>query len=253
MLDSYVMSLAKTIKDKKDELRKSNLICLDVNLSKKETECLDNIKVDREFKQFNHYGVADKELKEYLQEYLNQIGNNTESNIGCVAGLIVRIHHGMIGGFDEVSAWTMVRVIMPTEDFNIQRWHADGSYFKSSKKVYKLVMSLLGPQTLFGRINNLEKYKSLTKESGKNVQDNILDNNNPNKFKEEDLRIRKELLKIVEPIKSCEKRNAGIYLVGDDNAVVHSEPKIDTPRLFISVLPGSKEQINEWRDRNNKD
>ncbi|NGX58315.1 MAG: hypothetical protein K940chlam3_01220, partial [Chlamydiae bacterium] len=37
---------------------------------------------------------------------------------------------------------------------------------------------------------------------------------------------------------------------GDKNtAAAHSEPKIDTPRIFFSVLPGDENEIRELCDR----
>jgi hypothetical protein len=40
-----------------------------------------------------------------------------------------------------------------------------------------------------------------------------------------------------------------VYFVGNKDAVVHSEPDITEPRIFIVVLPGSNEQIEEWKGR----
>lgn len=37
-----------------------------------------------------------------------------------------------------------------------------------------------------------------------------------------------------------------VFIVGSDHAAVHSEPPIKEERLFLSVLPGTKEQIKEW-------
>lgn len=30
---------------------------------------------------------------------------------------------------------------------------------------------------------------------------------------------------------------------------LHSEPKMDEPRLFISILPSTKENITEWKNK----
>lgn len=41
-----------------------------------------------------------------------------------------------------------------------------------------------------------------------------------------------------------------LFIVGDPNAVaVHSEQPINHDRLFISILPGTNEQIQELFDR----
>ena len=180
------------------------------------------------------------------------MGGNSKSDVDRISRLVTRISKNMIEGFEEESAWTMVRVALPNELYDIPRWHPDGSYFKSSKKVYKLVMSLKGPQTLFGEKINVKKYDQLSRKSGENVEANIIKNNNPKKFKKEDLRIRKEIIKVVKKTKVCKKGQAGIYLVGDKDAAIHSEPKMNAPRIFISILVGSKAQIKEWESKGKK-
>ncbi len=60
------------------------------------------------------------------------------------------------------------------------------------------------------------------------------------------MKIRQELAKVVKVAAVCEFGQAGIYLVGDKDAAIHSEPKKDIPRIFISVLTGSQSQIEEW-------
>jgi hypothetical protein len=48
------------------------------------------------------------------------------------------------------------------------------------------------------------------------------------------------------------KNNEGciFYNVPDgDGGALHSEPKINEPRLFISILPSSKENIEELKNR----
>lgn len=47
------------------------------------------------------------------------------------------------------------------------------------------------------------------------------------------------------------KNNKGVifFTSNDKIAGLHSEPKQTTPRLFISILPGSKENIEELNKR----
>ena len=246
------MLLEQVIKNKKEGLHGSNLICLDVNLSNKEIECLNDLTIERELDQFNYYGDVGDELNEHLLKYLSSIGTNTEANIDCVANLVYRISEGMMKGFDKESVWTMLRVTLPNDNYGIPRWHSDGRYFDTKEKVHKMAITLKGPLTLFGRVTDSEKYEALKSENNKNFQENILAHKNQNKFKDEDLRIRKKLLNVIETIRSCDRGCAGIYLVGDDSADIHSEPKLTTSRLFLSVLTGSLSQIKEWEDRTNK-
>lgn len=57
-------------------------------------------------------------------------------------------------------------------------------------------------------------------------------------------------MQVVQPNDTCKDGEAIIYLIGDKDAAVHSEPPIHAPRIFVSILPGSKRQINEWRVSN---
>ena len=47
------------------------------------------------------------------------------------------------------------------------------------------------------------------------------------------------------------KKGQGAFLiVGDKNSsAIHSEPKIDEPRIFLSILPGDPDEIEEFRVR----
>ncbi|MEK7136473.1 MAG: hypothetical protein AAB821_02685 [Patescibacteria group bacterium] len=103
---------------------------------------------------------------------------------------------------------------------------------------HKLVVAIKGPQTRFGRTTDKERFVQLS-----------IDENKEKHGSEEDIRIRKELDLIVEEIHAPEKDTAAVYLVSGDEAVVHSEPPINESRLFISMIPGSKEEISEWRNR----
>ena len=44
------------------------------------------------------------------------------------------------------------------------------------------------------------------------------------------------------------KKNHGLYFkVGTNDALIHSEPNIVEQRVFISILTGTVEQINEYK------
>jgi len=65
--------------------------------------------------------------------------------------------------------------------------------------------------------------------------------------------IRPKLAKLVGKKYNKVPDNKGlIFEVGSKNAVIHSEPPIEHERIFISILPGSYEQISELKKRRNK-
>ncbi len=144
------MALEENITKKKEILEKQSYICIDAGLSQKEIESLQRIQIENSPDQFDGYGSADTELEEGIKQYLEKIGRNNKEDLECISKLIVRISREMIEIWKDEWAWTMIRVSLPNTNFNIPRWHSDGRYFEQTKKVYKLVMALKGPHTLFG-------------------------------------------------------------------------------------------------------
>ncbi len=246
------MSLAESIKAKRRLLTDESFFVVDMDLSNEEQECLLNIKIEKELEQFDYYGSDGSKLETDLFEYFTDVGDNTALDISCISQLITRLSKDMIEGFEEESVWIMVRVFMPNNAYDIPRWHHDGNYFKTSKKVYKFVSALRGPQTLFAEKIDAKRFSELLRKNSDNYIENIIKNNNPEKFKTEDLKIRRELIETVKEINICKEGQVVIYLVGDEKAAIHSEPKMNTPRIFISILPGSKTQIDEWKNRKSK-
>ena len=116
----------------------------------------------------------------------------------------------------------------------------------SKEKTYKLVMTIKGVLTRFGEKINPEKFEQLIKESSNNYE---LNQDDPEAFGKEDIRIRKELDSVIKEIKPSKEGEAVYYLVGHENAKIHSEPKIDKPRIFMSVVVGSNDQVSELKER----
>lgn len=237
-------SIAQEIKRKKELLEKNGFIAVDMEFSDQEVESLKEIKVESELDQFDYYGSADTQLQRNLEQYLKEAGENSGSHISTISHLVTRLSREVMEGLGKESVWVMVRISLPDERYSIPRWHSDGSYFSSSEREYKLVATLKGPQTLFGEVIDGARYQQLSVRMNENYRKNHSD---PKIFRAEDLQIRKQLVEVVKPIKLADTSKAVMYLVGDKDAVIHSEPHIDTPRIFISILPGSQSQIEEWR------
>lgn len=136
--------------------------------------------------------------------------------------------------FNKESVWVMVRVTLPNNEFDIPRWHKDGYYIESEEKTYKLVFTVKGAPTRFAEMTDVGKYKELEK------------------YEEDDIEIRKKFMSAVKETDPISKDQATMYLVGGEDAKVHSEPPIDAPRIFMSVVPGSREQIEKFKERYEK-
>ena len=221
---------------------------VDMHLSTAERSSLDRVSIDRDLPQFDAYGVVGDELKQQLTGHLSGMGENDPTDVERIAETIHRLAVGMQNGFGKEAAWITVRVSVPNPAFDVPRWHPDGAYYATAEneKTYKLVAALKGAQTLFGKVRDGEVYQQLENAEHENQRKN---ENDSETFEAEKLRIRYELVKIIEPMNPPASEQATVYRVGDKQAVIHSEPPIAEPRIFVSVLPGSREQIEEWQSR----
>ena len=239
--------LVAEIREKRKLLEEQHVVAVDMHISSEERSVLDGFNIEKDSEQFDFYGETHEELIAAAEQYLFEAGVNTSEDITKIAQLVRRLADGMRAGFETDSAWTMLRVSLPNTIFDVPRWHPDGRYFAGTEKSYKMVAALKGPSTLFGQVTDEKAYKDLEKQNSENF-DNF--GTNRAKFNAEDARIREELSRVVTPIEIAKPGEAVIYLVGDPNAPLHSEPAIKVPRIFLSVLPGSFAQIEEWRARN---
>jgi len=150
--------------------------------------------------------------------------------------------------FNAEACWVNLRASLPNNEFDLVRWHKDQGYFEDNEKAYKLVFPIMGLPTRFAEAIDAERYDQLDKECGMNNTTNY--NINPEEFKKEDIRIRTELMATVQEMQPPGSDQAVIYCVNNDkDSKIHSEPKIDNPRIFMQVLPGSEKQIGEWKKR----
>ncbi len=238
--------------DKIEILKEQDVVSFDINLTPEEKRCVEEVSIEKKLPQFNYYGPLNEELVRNLTVYFGGLGKNSEEVINTISGLVARVAKNATRDFDKESAWVMVRTSLPNNDFDVPRWHPDGKYFKpfdSKDKTYKLVMTIKGALTRFGEKIDLEKFEQLLKESSNNYE---LNHNNPEALKKDDIRIRKELDSVIKEIKPSKEGEAVYYLVGHDGAKIHSEPKIDKPRIFMSVVAGSNDQVDELKERWNK-
>lgn len=239
-------------KDRREILQEKGTTSFDVGLTPEEKRGISEILIEKELFQFDDYGSEKKELVKKLIAYLSELGENSEEIVAAISKLVARVAEIMKKDFDKESAWVMVRISLPNNDFNVPRWHTDGKYFTSldvKDKTYKLIMTIKGPPTRFGEKIDPEKFRELTEEISRNYE---LSNSDVEAFEERDIQIRKELDRTVREVDPPKEGEAVYYLVGDENIGIHSEPKIDSPRIFMSVVVGSNDQVNELRERWNK-
>lgn len=226
-------------------LQQANAVAIPLVLSDVDREVLDSFQVATQ-DQFDAYDLIQGVLEKDLILFLSTLGNNSFDAIVHTGKLIASLAEGVRMGFGFESAWTMVRTHIPKSTYDIARWHPDGSYFDTARKAHKFVATLKGRKTRFGEAVDVELFEQLAREEH-NAELRFKQHQDIDIFDLEVQEIRKRVEKIV-----CEEYIGGlydgaIYRVGDANAKIHSEPPTHEARIFMSVVPGTREEIREWQ------
>ena len=184
-------------------------------------------------------------VKINLHNLLNGVEGNDSDVIDTIADTIDRVATGFVKGMGHESMWLTLRITFPDESFDVPRWHTDGRYFDTDEPVHKLAATLKDAQTRFAKITDIEKFNALDEETYKNDEKQ----QTYEEFLARDIEIRKEIEQTVEEIIISEYGEGVIFQVGDKDAVPHSEPPTTGLRIFVSVVGGTKEQIEEMKVR----
>ena len=234
-----------------DEINKSNTLSfqfVDIELSPKEKIAIDNSEVTKPG-EYNYYGIgSNPELVNKIAIFLDSLGKANKSKL--LANVLVnRIMKSFVGVLDVDSIWLTIRAIPSAVSYyDIPRWHFDGKFYDSdSAYQLKLAGVLKGPATLF---------KENTKEM-RNVfvpifEEHIRSPEYKNRDKEKDLERRKIMDEKIREFNTMtpKENQVVIFVVGNkERDAIHSEPKIDGPRIFFSIVAGNKDQIKEMANR----
>ena len=213
-----------------------------LGLSEEEKTTLRQISIDGT-KEYNNFDNLDQ-FESKTTAFLQSLGNSEELSLRA-SKIIKKVVNDIKAAFNVDAAWVAIRSFTETTEFDEPRLHTDGYYylpFEGSQ--YKVAIALKGAGTLFYELP--EDFRNIFKEI-QNKQ--TLDNEKENRAK---------FVKLLEeystqtqcftyPGETC---SGVVFLVGNsDFAAVHSEPPIHSQRLFLSILPGSKKQIQELHDR----
>jgi len=230
---------------------KYDFFIFDIDYTINELETINDFEIKNP-NNYEHYGSLDN-IKD-LKKYLTDIGNNTKTCVNGMEKLIIRLIKKVLLGYKMKYFWLAIRISPPNKNFDIPRWHKDGTFFTGEPSSVKFITTLKGPGTLLikstKKINKIyneileEQFTEMSKY--KTIQEKIKigDNFRPilaKKFVKE---------KVIQA-----KNNDGILFytgIPQQNAALHSEPKKDTSRIFISILPSSYENIKDLQKIWNK-
>jgi hypothetical protein len=215
--------------------------------NKKEKNAIQNFSIENH-SGFTFKGNLQELIKEdTLQNFLESIGSNNKENITILHKIIYKLIKKVLLGVSLDHFWLIIRISLPHNILKKQRWHYDGLYFpKNPKSVQpKFITVLRGPGTLF--IQNQDKaLKIFNKIDKERISEMDQEINFEKKIKIDEKYIPVFEKDLEQFEKSQLKNNQGLLFMKNNNKrLIHSEPSIDKSRIFISIVPGTKENIEE--------
>jgi hypothetical protein len=233
-----IKDLTDYINSKKYDYKIFNII-----YSKIEKECIDNFNINHS-NSYRYLGTY--ENMNNITNFLQNVGSNSITNINKFEKIIRKMIINILKVYKFDNFILDIRVSLPNNNFDIVRWHKDYGY---GNETSKFAVVLQGPGTLFIKstkeVNNIyhkihDKEVAIRRKKKLNFQEQ-------NELREK-YRIKYansfKKYKITQP-----NNNQGVIFFSGDrqkniNGALHSEPKIDNNRIFISILPQTKEFID---------
>jgi hypothetical protein len=215
----------------------------DINYSNQEQECIDNIKI-KDYHSYNYNGSISG--LNALNAFLSDIGHNTKEDIDNLEQIILNLIKKVLKGYKMEDFHLIIRASAPFNEYDIPRWHRDGSYTVPTVITSKFATVLKGPGTLF------IKSSTSTSEKFNEIQEREYEERRESTYEEQ-----QEINKRYRPIYAALPKNGDMVQSGKNQGVIffansggvqgaiHSEPKMNNDRIFISIVPGTKENIDE--------
>ncbi len=201
----------------------SSFVFFDLNLSLEQKYTLTSLKISKnnEFENSDNF----ENIVTDIEKFISALDSENATISIKIAQLIFEIIKAVISEMHQETAWIVMRASQPNDLFKYPRWHTDGCYFPPHQgEQFKVVVTLAGPGTLFYNLPDTQREAF-----------NLLDND------------RAKTLKMLQGIKP-ETPAAGqgaVFIAGSQTrAAVHSEPHINSPRLFLAIAPCSRSQLN---------
>jgi len=190
-------------------------------------------------KTYTSYGHCGNNIPN-IKTFFKSFGNNSDKDIDIVIKIINRLIHHVLLGYKKNYYWISIRIANSNHDWDIPRWHRDGLYIPNGHLSSKFVTVVKGPGTFL---------KEDTKES-KDIFDSVRKEFDEDKsienYQEKEKKWRPKFDEKLKDIKTLQLENDDglIFFVGDHDGAIHSEPKMDKSRMFISIVPGTKKDID---------
>ncbi|MGE0753913.1 MAG: hypothetical protein AB7L92_01990 [Alphaproteobacteria bacterium] len=208
----------------------------DLGLNADESSQLENAQVAHNAT-YDNFGKLDR-LQGDLENFYHQLGNADEVS-RRQAALTARTINRVVARSGMQTAWITVRASKPTPEFDRPRWHTDGYYYLPYEgEQHKAVFAIKGAHTLLNALPANKRPAFM--EWQRTAHD------------ETTARAQREAMIDPSQTKSTPQGKGTWMIAGPEHSSVHSEPPIHEDRIFVSVLPGSKGQIECLRQNWNK-
>ena len=194
-----------------------------------EQDLADFNSLDVQAEKFYHQFGELSNTERGIADFLSKIGENDENLVLRVASRLTQITNQFMASSQRETAWVHLRASVPTDRYDIPRWHMDGYYFTPVEGylMYKFAVTLVGPSTL---------YYPIPQELRRTAWRHMLDRKYMQEFCQAD--------RVMSP-----KEGEGVvFLAGKKTeSALHSEPPIHQNRLFFSITPCNEKQLAELK------
>lgn len=209
-----------------------NYDIFDINYSQNDLKQIDNFDIQSNL-DYEYFGDIHIDT---LTDFLKSVGKNTNENINNFQKIILNIINIVLTGYNLTHFCLFIRTYTKENIKYIPRWHKDDNLFTNQSK---FITVLKGPGTLF--ISNNKKADNIFITLENNIKSNsIIIYQNSNKYINDKLKTFNQFQL---------NNNQGIIFLMGDKCPIHSEPNIINNRFFLSIIPGSENQINDLRKR----
>ena len=232
------------------DLLETSYAFVDLGLSEEELDLFEKVYVNAktEYDRFGNLHL----LKEEIPQYLRKIGNTDEVLIESMTKTLVKIVSEITCAFGKQTAWVLIRSAVPTNEFDTPRWHMDSYYNQPYYGVqYKFAVALKGNPTLFYLLD--PEQRNLFRENERRFWQSVRGvdfNDEKFDYLYEENRILLSQMYDVKDSVSPQRGFGALFLAGDARySALHSEPKMEAPRLFLAIVPGQECEIEELSRR----
>lgn len=228
-------------------IRTSPYVFMNLDLNRKERAILNHLEV-RAGPSYERFGDFFK-LKEdsELPNFFRSVTNCTSEEIKILVSLVERITAEVVESLKKETGWLTIRPSKKHGLFNTPRWHRDGCFYCDENiglGEVKFAMTLKGPQTLFYPLSEQEEasFTMFSEKASEELINSLEDPNFPQFYRE-------KLSKYLDSRRTVQGilGQGSFFQVGGSNSAVHSEPKSTDDRLFFSIVPGSKKQVEHLK------